>query len=219
MDIFQSLYEHYGADGNSVRAQTIAAWIFRAELYLYGKNKTGREFPSGDGLLFNIEEAYFSGDYEKALSLSQSLLSSLPDNGFLFTEQPDWTSGFAQCELLQISKKDFYTRIALGWQALVLSMLEAKDSDEALRLIQTVVRDKHLGGTDPFAPFLFFINYKILRRADAPEPDVNTAISIAFNRLQIRSSRIDEIEPRRSFFTKHYWNKALFDSAKEHKLI
>jgi tetratricopeptide (TPR) repeat protein len=226
MDIFRSLYEHYGADGDSVRARTIEAWIFRTELYLYGKNKTGREFPSGDGLLFNgdgllfsIEEACFSGDYEKALSLSQSMLSSLPDNGFLFIEQPDWTSGFAQCELLQISKKDFYTRIALCWQAFGLSMRTVNDSDEALKLIQKAVRDKRLGETDPAAPFLFFIDYKILRRARASEPDVNTAISIAFKRLQRRSSRIDEIETRRSFLTNHYWNKTLFAAAKEHKLI
>jgi tetratricopeptide (TPR) repeat protein len=219
MDIFQSLYEHYGADGNSVRVQTIEAWIFRTELYLYGKTIIEREFPSGDGLLFNIEAACFSGDYERTLSLSRSLLSSLPDNGFLFIEQPDWTSGFAQCELLQISKKDFYTRIASAWQALAASMQTAKDLDEALSLLKKTIRDKQTGETDPSAPFLFFANYKILRQTGASEPDVNAAISIAFKRLQCRSSRIDEIETRRSFLTNHYWNKTLFASAKEHKLI
>jgi tetratricopeptide (TPR) repeat protein len=219
MDIFQSLYEHYGADGDSVRARTIEAWIFRTELYLYGKIKTEREFPSGDGLLFNIEEACFSGAYEKALSLSQSMLDSLPDNGFLFVEQPDWTSGFAQCELLQVSIKDFYARIASAWQALAVSMQSIENSDEAVDLIQKAVRDKQLNGTDPFAPFLFFVNYKILRRAGSTEPDINTAISIAFKRLQSRSSRIDDIETRRSFLTNHYWNKTLYAAAKEHKLI
>jgi hypothetical protein len=76
-----------------------------------------------------------------------------------------------------------------------------------------------LNETDPFAPFLFFVNYKILRQADASEPDINTAISIAFKRLQRRSSRIDEIETRQSFLTNQYWNKTLYSSAKEHKLI
>jgi tetratricopeptide (TPR) repeat protein len=219
MDIFQCLYEHYIADNNSVQARTIEAWIFRTELYLYGENKTEREFSFGDGLLFSIEAAYFSGAYEKAISLSQYLISTLPNDGFLFIEQPDWTSGFAQCELLQVSKKDFYTRCATAWQALAISMQSIENSDEALKVIQGAVRDKQLSETDPFAPFLFFVNYKILRQANASEPDINTAISIAFKRLQRRSSRIDEIETRRGFLTNQYWNKTLYASAKEHKLI
>jgi tetratricopeptide (TPR) repeat protein len=219
MKIFQSLYKHYCNDGNSLQARTIDAWIFRTELYLCGKTKTMRDFPSGDGLLFSIEAACFSGDYEKAISLSQSMLSSLPGDEFLFIEQPDWTSGFAQCEMLQVSKKDFYTRIVSAWQALAISMRDVKDSEEALTLIQNAVRDKQSSETDPAAPFLFFVYYKILCRAKAPEPDINTAISIAFHRLQRRSSHIDEIETRRGFSYNQYWNKMLFASAKEHKLI
>jgi tetratricopeptide (TPR) repeat protein len=219
LKIFQCLCRHYHADRNPVRSQTIEAWIYRTKLYLYGKNTDEREFSFGDGLLFNLEAAYFSYDYEKAFDMSRSALSSLQDDGFLFIEQPDWSSGFAQCEMLQISKKTFYTRMITAWQALALSMRDEKYSDEALRLIQTVVRDRHFSETDPHAPFLFFVNYKILRRANFPEPDTNTAISIAFKRLQHRSSRIDEIETRQSFFMNQYWNKTMFESAKEHKLI
>ncbi|MDR1148336.1 MAG: hypothetical protein LBK66_06865 [Spirochaetaceae bacterium] len=223
LDIFNELYMHYRGDPYSNQSQTISAWMFRAELYLTGAPVGKYDFIGGDGLLFEIEAAYFSGDYQKTVELSERLLKSVTDGGFLFLEQPDWSSGFAQCELLQISKKDFFIKMISVWHALALSMLGSKNSEEAIRLMEKVTRDKYLGGggdeAEPNAPFYFFVNYKILRQANSAEVDRNTAISIAFKRLQRRSSRIDDIEIRRNFLLNHYWNKALFSTAKEHKLI
>ena len=87
LKIFNDLYQRYGEDPYSNRAQTVSAWIFRTELYLYGKAEN-REFIFGDGLFFEIEAAYFSGDYEKTLKLSNIMLASLSNDDFLFLEQP-----------------------------------------------------------------------------------------------------------------------------------
>ncbi|MDR1363568.1 MAG: hypothetical protein LBJ35_05915, partial [Spirochaetaceae bacterium] len=219
LDTFNTLYTHYNGDTSSAQSQTINAWAFRSELYLHGKPPEKHNFITGDGLLFEIEAAYFSGDYEKAVELSDKLIPLLADDGFLFLEQPDWSSGFAQCELLQISKKDFCFRMITAWRALALSMLGQNHTEEAIHLMQKVIRDKQFGETDPNASFYFFANYKILRQANSAEVDRNTAISIAFKRLQRRSSRIDDIEIRRNFLSKQYWNNALFSTAKEYKLI
>jgi hypothetical protein len=48
---------------------------------------------------------------------------------------------------------------------------------------------------------------------------MNTAVSMAFKRLQRRASRIDDPETRRDFLNLNYWNKALSIVAKEYKLI
>jgi tetratricopeptide (TPR) repeat protein len=219
LDIFNELYTRYRADPYSNQSQLVSAWMFRTELYLHGDSIKKYDFVIGDGLIFEIEAAYFLGDYKKTVELSDRLLSSLTDGGFLFLEQPDWSSGFSQCELLQISKKDFCIKMINAWRALALSMLGSKYSEEAINIMQKVIRDKQLGETDTNAPFYFFVNYKILRQENSTEVDRNTAISIAFKRLQRRSSRIDDIEIRRNFLSKQYWNNALFSAAKEHKLI
>ncbi|MDR2802868.1 MAG: hypothetical protein LBB22_01095 [Treponema sp.] len=219
VDIFNDMYERCCGEPYSSQSQTISAWIYRTELYLNNEKPADREFIFGDGLLFEIEAACFSGDYKKTIELSEQLLSSLKDDSFLFLEQPDWSSGFAQCELLQISKKEFWIRMINVWQAMAISMLDSTGSQKALALMQKVIRDKQLGESDPNISFYFFANYKILRQANSTEVDRNTAISIAFKRLQRRSSRIDEIEMRRNFLLKQHWNKALFITAKEHKLI
>ncbi|MDR2796432.1 MAG: hypothetical protein LBB47_06965 [Spirochaetaceae bacterium] len=217
-EIFNDLYRHYSDDPYSNQAQIVDAWIFRTELYMYGKAEK-REFIFGDGLFFEIEAAYFSGDYKKTLELSNTMLASLSDDSFLFLEQPDWSSGFAQCEILQISKKDFWVRMIAAWQSLALSALNADGSEEAVHLMQKIIRDRRLSETDPNSPFLFFVNYKVLHQPVSTEIDRNTAISIAFKHLQRRSGRIDDIEVRRNYLSKQYWNKELYLTAKEHKLI
>jgi hypothetical protein len=73
--------------------------------------------------------------------------------------------------------------------------------------------------TDPYDAFYMYSYYRILKLAEAPDVDMNTAISIAFKRLQKRASRIDDNETKRTFLFTHYWNSSLAAAAKEHKLI
>jgi hypothetical protein len=42
---------------------------------------------------------------------------------------------------------------------------------------------------------------------------------MAYKRLQRRATRIDDIETNKAFLSCHYWNGALSQAAKEHKLI
>jgi hypothetical protein len=81
------------------------------------------------------------------------------------------------------------------------------------------MRDERFGDYDPASPFYFFANYRVLNETNSPEVDKNTAISMAFKRLQRRASRVDGVEDRRSFLSEQYWNKILFNTAKDYKLI
>ena len=81
------------------------------------------------------------------------------------------------------------------------------------------MRDERFTRTDSNDPFFFYAYYCVLSEMDAPEVDKNTAISIAFKRLQRRASRIDDLDTKRAFLNLPFWNKALYQTAKDHKLI
>jgi hypothetical protein len=72
---------------------------------------------------------------------------------------------------------------------------------------------------DPWDSFYFYAWYRVLEQTGAGQVDMNTAISIAFKRLQRRASRIDDIETRRQYLTRPRWNGALSAAAREFKLI
>jgi hypothetical protein len=185
---------------------------------LYGKSETQCDFGFGDGRFFEIEAAYFDGDYEKAAGLSERLLYSLPDESFLFIDQADWSSGFAQCELLRISQKDFWFALVTVWRSLSLAMLSPKNRDALVTAIKNVTRDEKYGETNPHLPFYFFANYKVLTETGGADIDKNNVIRMAFSRLRHRANRIDGNETRRDFLSKPYWNRAITQSAKEHGL-
>jgi hypothetical protein len=154
------------------------------------------------------------------VKLSDTLLEKLPSRDFRFIEQPDWRSGFAQGELLQFSQKEFQGRLISAYRALALCHLDpSPENSPAKGSIERIVQDEQLSETDPNDAFYFYTYYRILDMTGAAEVDMNTAISIAYKRLQRRASRIDDIELNRSFLTQHYWNGALSRAAREHKLI
>jgi tetratricopeptide (TPR) repeat protein len=226
LDIFKSLETgHYGSAPEGF-AQTVAAWLYRSSVYLHNTayRSGGKISESGecyDGRLFRLEDAYLSGDYQKTLELALGRNDTLTGDRFLYIEQPDWRSGFAQCELLLFPLKDIWDRMFLTYRALALCHLaggEHGEKEEAIREMRRVMRDE-LPDTDPNDAFYFYSYYRVLKRSGAPEVDMNTAISLAFKRLQRRASRIDDNQTKRSFLSFHYWNGALEVAAKEHKLI
>jgi hypothetical protein len=85
--------------------------------------------------------------------------------------------------------------------------------------MQAVIQDERLPETDPNGPFYYYAHYCVLQECNAAEIDMNTAISMAFKRLQSRASRIDDSETKRAFLTLTHWNSALSLAAKKHKLI
>jgi tetratricopeptide (TPR) repeat protein len=226
LDIFSSLEKDYYGSAPEGFAQTVAAWIYRSSVYLHNTayRSTGKIAEAGDcydGRLFQLEAAYLSGDYRKTLELAMGRNETLTGDRFLYIEQPDWRSGFAQCELLLFPLKDLWDRMFLTYRALALCHLGSEEHDEkeeAIREMRRIIRDE-LPDTDPNDAFYFYSYYRVLKRSGAPEVDMNTAISLAFKRLQRRASRIDDNQTKRSFLSFHYWNGALEAAAKEHKLI
>jgi len=221
--VFENLMkdEELGA----MEKKTVGAWIFRTEFYLNLVNNRAN-YPSRkitdctDGRLFEIEALCLSGKCSKSIELANTFIELINDNDFLFLEQPDWTSGFAQCELIGYSSKDFFTRMCTALISLVaLRKKNVKAAKEALNLMQKIMRNERSTDCDPNSAFYYFANYLTLNELNSSEVDKNSAISMAFKKLQIRASKIDDVETRRSFMYNHFWNKFLYKTAKDYKLI
>jgi hypothetical protein len=211
---------------------TLEAWMYRAAIFSESAGtskpslatKFPAQRPNADARFFEIEASYLSGNYQQTVELSDKLLAELPDSEFLFIEQPDWRSGFSQEELLLFSPKEFWTPMISVYRALGLSRLDKSNLDkagreEARRIMEQIIQNERLSGTDPNDAFYFFAYYRILGESGAALVDMDTAVSMAYKRLQRRASRIDDTETNRSFLSRHYWNGALSRVAKEQNLI
>ncbi|MDR2181893.1 MAG: hypothetical protein LBN92_04345 [Treponema sp.] len=223
LDIFKALETESvsSLETNAEFRQTLAAWIYRANIYLH--NTRCKHEGGADAAFFEVEAAFLSGEYRRTLELANALEGHEGGERFLFIEQPDWRSGFAQCELFLFPMGDLWKRMIHTYRAMAICHInppgnDTFDRDEAIKAMRRIMRDE-LPGTDPNDAFYYYSYYKVLKRSGAPEVDMNTAISIAFKRLQRRASRIDDNEVKRGFLSSHYWNGALAAIAKEHKLI
>jgi tetratricopeptide (TPR) repeat protein len=204
------------------RDHTLAAWIYRTNVFLRRSPPPLPETMNHDALLFSAEAAYLAGNYRAAVNLTDKLLSGLTNGGFLFLEQPDWWSGFSQCELLLFSRQTFFTRLLSSYRALALCHIDRIGSpsrEQALESMRRITREEGRPSIDPNTSFYYYAYYHVLQESGGLEVDMNTAVSIAFKRLQSRASRIDDIETKRSFLSLNYWNSALGQAAKRHNLI
>lgn len=219
LSIFKSMKENAEEEVPSGFLATLGAWIFRTELYLYECLPEKPDATNADSKLFELEASYLIGDYKKTAELAEDFLQNLPEEKFLFLEQPDWESGFSQCELLEFTHGEFWSRMCTVWRSLAMCRLKGADVEESIRDMSQIMRDERFSDYDPNAPFYFFANYRVLNESSSSEVDRNTAISMAFKRLQRRAGRIDDITTRRAFLSNQYWNKILFNTAKDYKLI
>jgi tetratricopeptide (TPR) repeat protein len=215
---FQDIAENPSGNPSPEKLSLMEAWAYRARIYSQNPLLPG---PAGniDADLFTIEGTYLSGDYGRTAELASALAESLPGDSFIFTEQPDWHSGFAQCELLLIPTREFWGRMVLVYRALALCRLSPEGGAEALKIMQRVLRDERLSETDPWDAFYYYAWYQVLEKSGAPQVDMNTAISMAFKQLQRRASRIGDIKARQAYLSQPRWNGALSLAAKEHRLI
>jgi hypothetical protein len=153
------------------------------------------------------------------VDVSSVLTNPHREENFLYTEQPDWRSGFAQCELLYFSRGELWDRMICAYHSLALCRISPAGGEEAMHKMQRILWDEQLSEMDPWDAFYFYAWYRILEQTGAGQVDMNTAVSMAFKRLQRRASRIDEIETRRQYLNQPRWNGALSLAAKEFKLI
>jgi hypothetical protein len=221
LDIFTIVQENPAGQVSEDMENTVAAWLYRAMVFADAPVIQKPRALKGDALLFELEAAYVYGEYQKAVALAGSLRSVVPQEAFLFTERPDWHSGFAQCELLLLPECDLYERISFVYRALAICRLPVPDDEraEVLRRMQRFTRDELLPDTDMNDIFYFYAYYRMLQESNALEVDLGTAASIANQRLQRRASRIDAPEVKQTFLEAHYWNSALCVAAREHRLI
>jgi len=219
LDIFETLRNEPFDSASPEKDRIFAAWAYRARIYFQDPLTPKPETGGHDADLFEAEAAYLSGDYRKCAELSGTLGNPYSEDNYLFTEQPDWRSGFSQCELLYFTRGEIQDRMISVFHSLALCHLSAKGGEEALRNMQRLLRDERLSGMDPWDAFYFYAWYRIQKQAGAGQSDINTAVSMAFKRLQSRASRIEDIETRRQYLSRPYWNRALGLTAKEFKLI
>jgi hypothetical protein len=219
LQIFQNIAGNPAGNPSQEKLSLLEAWAYRARIYSRNPLLPKPSCGGLDAELFEIEGAYLAGDYSRTADLAAALVESLPGESFVYTEQPDWHSGFAQCELLLLPSREFWDRMVLVYQALALCRLSSSGGTEALRIMQRVLRDERLSEMDPGDAFYFYAWYQVLQESGAAQVDMNTAVSMAFKRLQRRASRIDDPKIRQTYLTQPYWNSALSLAAKEYKLI
>ena len=223
LEIFTALRDHAYGSMTKEKEKMISAWIYRAKIYT---NNIDADFVKPDNIdadLFEIEEAYLSGNFKKALSLSISVKNPFKDEIYLFTEKADWHSGFAQCEHLYFTPGEIQSRIISVFHYLSLCKIstanDEEKNEEAVEGIQKILRDEKLCEIDPLDSFYFYSKYKILEQTGAHSVDLSTAVSMAFKRLQRRAGRIEDIETRRQYLNGSIWNRELSLAAKEFMLI
>ncbi|MDR3335852.1 MAG: hypothetical protein LBT16_01485 [Treponema sp.] len=219
-DIFTVLLSQNIPGAPVNRELVLQAWIYRSRVFLQQPPGRLSGLSSPDARLFEIEAAYLAGEYEHTVKLADNFYTALPKNRFVYIEQPDWRSGFAQCELLLFPSHDFFARLLSTYRALSLSKLKTPASGaRALDSMRRVIREEGLPQTDPNDTFYYYSHYCVLQETGAVEVDMDTAVSIAFKRLQSRASHIDDIETKRAYLSLNYWNNALDQAAKLHRLI
>jgi len=219
LEIFEGLRNEPYGSMTCDKENLLAAWSYRCKNYLNDFETKKPEPANYDAGLFEIEAAYLSGDYKKAVELSASLKNPFAAENFLYSEQADWRSGFAQCEHLYFTKGEIQNRMISLFHALSLSRLSKEGNEEAITGIQQILRDEKLCEMDPWDAFYFYAKYRILEQSGASLVDMSTAVSMAFKRLQRRAGRIEDIETRRQYLNGPRWNRELSMAAKEFKLI
>jgi tetratricopeptide (TPR) repeat protein len=232
LHVFEKTLENLSEPVTDAMKNTMNAWIFRANFFsnftaaepnaitLFDEDG-GADSSNLETLLFKVEASYLAGDYKKTLELSETMTKFIPGEEFLWTERPDWTSGFAQTELLNMSQRDFWGRKASIFHSLALSKVSenADDKKQAVKDIGWLTRGEVPPGADTCDFFYFYALYRVLREAGASLIDINMVASTAFRRLQQRSLKIDDTESRRNFLNRPYWNSALIHTAKEYMLV
>ena len=225
LDIFESLRgDSLGEDTaagtpGAEKQRLLAAWAYRARVYFQNPLTPKPADGGQDADLFEVEAAYLAGNYHKTVELAGAFTSPRGEENFLYTEQPDWRSGFAQCELFYFSRGELWDRMICAYHSLALCRLSAAGGEEAMHNMQRILKNEQLSEMDPWDAFYFYAWYRVLEQTGAGQVDMNTAVSMAFKRLQRRASRIDDVEIRRQFLFQPRWNSALSLAAREFKLI
>jgi len=218
-DIFNDILKNNNNKNNHEKQNLLEAWAYRAITNSQPHSPEKPEKTERDAGIFRLEGLYFAGEYAKMEELSGQLPEASGEDNFIYTEQPDWRSGFAQCELLYFSWTDLRERLLGAWRSLAKSRLSLKKAGEAQSTMQQLLRKGQFPEIDTCDPFIYYAWYKVLKHSGASQVDIRTAASTAFTRLQNRAGRIDDPETRQQYLKQPHWSKALGQAAVEFKLV
>jgi hypothetical protein len=219
LEIFENLRKEPFGNITCEKDSLLAAWIYRCNIYYQNSAIPKPNLASHDADLFEIEASFLSGSYHRAIELASEIKTPVLNENFLYTEQVDWRSGFAQCENLYFTNGEIQDRMIKLFCSLSLSRLPEKKCEEALAGIKKILSDEKLCEMDPWDAFYYFAKYLILEQTNASLIDKSTAVSMAFKRLQRRAGRIEDVETCRKYINGSRWNRELSLAAKEFNLI
>ncbi|MDR3334618.1 MAG: hypothetical protein LBT13_07020 [Treponema sp.] len=221
LDIFKDLHAHPTGTPSEDMKSSVAAWIYRARVFAGLPLIQEPSSPGEEALLFAAEASYLTGNYQKTAGLTEKLLQLPQGEHFLYTEQPDWRNGFAQCELLLLHPGALWNPMISAYRTLALCRLPSAraEREQAIADMRQLLRDELIPDLDPNGIFYFYAYYRVLQDSGADQIDMNSAISMAFKRLQRRAIHIDDPKTRQVYLTRQRWNGALMTTAKEYNLI
>jgi tetratricopeptide (TPR) repeat protein len=224
-DIFEDMLKNPNGENGSEKQNLIEAWAYRARNNGHAAGQTGgydasRPKPEGlDAGLFRLEALYLAGEYAKMEELSEELSTIPIKDDFIHAEQPDWHSGFSQCELLFFSRADLWERMFGVWRSLAQCRLSPQKAAEAQIAMQKALKKNQFPEIDTCDPFYYYALYQTLEHSGASQVDIRTAASAAFTRLQNRAGKIDDSGVRHQYLKQPHWSRALCQAAAEFKLV
>jgi tetratricopeptide (TPR) repeat protein len=226
-DIFEDLLKNPNGEDGVEKQKLIEAWAYRA--YINGKaavqvSVQSPSFPTPENMrrdagLFQLEALFFEGEYAKMEELADYLSGIPAEDNYIHIEQPDWRSGFTQCELLYSSWTELWERILDAWRSLAQCRLSPQKAGEAQITMQQLLKKSQFPEIDTWEPFYYYALYQALVYSGASQVDIRTIASTAFTRLQNRASRIDDPDTRQQYLKQPHWSNALGQAAVEFKLI
>jgi len=226
-EIFEELLKNPSGEDGVEKQKLIEAWAYRANINSKAAAQASSQFPSyptpenmrRDAGLFQLEALYFEGEYAKMEELAE-YLSGIPlEDNFIHIEQPDWRSGFTQCELLYFSWTELWERMLGAWHSLAQCLLSPQKAAEAQTAMQQILKKSPFPEIDTWEPFYYYTLYQTLEHSGASHVDIRTVASTAFTRLQNRASRIDDPDTYQQYLKQPYWSKALGQAAVVFKLV
>jgi hypothetical protein len=226
-DIFEDLLKNPNSEDGIEKQKLIEAWAYRANTNGKAAAQVSGQphsYPAPESMrrdagLFQLEALYFEGEYAKMEELADYLAGIPVEDNFIHIEQPDWRSGFTQCELLYFSWTELWDRMLGAWRSLAQCVLSPQKAVEAQTVMQQILKKSQFPEIDTWEPFYYYALYRTLEHSGASQVDIRTSASAAYTRLQNRASRIDDPDTYQQYLKQPHWSKALGQAAVEFKLV
>jgi len=208
----------------------LKAWIARTYGYVEEYEAAFRildTLPENrETLFFRAELNLIQNKHNEAIKLIDKALGIKEKHDLFFSERFSWKNGFSMIE-------DRRFDLCRNGSALLRRLKAFKAYSgcftghlkEGLNELHTVTIREKLPAHEPYAHLYFFLYYLILTRCSVPkDPDSDiadslTVLNLALKHLQERSTAIDQPRQRIHYLSKNYWNKLLFQQAKQNKLV